>query len=152
MVITHHLLMIAKSQLMKRWFQKHFGSYEQIVILVPKGDLASEGALSSELYMHPDITNVNSFVISMQLDPTKAAQYAAEFNSENYTRLIVYTTIREESDVMYDFQDDLVSITSSHYDDYICWNPSRQLLILGIPLLMISWWLPLFQWLQSLSS
>lgn len=98
-----------------------FGSYEQLVILVPNDDVASEVSLAADLTANPYVTKVTTLVTSVDPNIPRALlpeELKAEFIGPNYTRFIVYTTIREESQIMYQFQDDLVEITSSLYDDY----------------------------------
>lgn len=98
-----------------------FGSYQQVVILVPNGDVLKEVALATELTSNTNITSVSTLVTT--IDPSiprdfLSEEIKAEFIGQNYTRFIVYTTIREESELLYQFQDELVDLVSSQYEVY----------------------------------
>ncbi|BCR35858.1 efflux RND transporter permease subunit [Mariniplasma anaerobium] len=98
-----------------------FGSYQQIVILIPNGDVLKEVALATQLANNTNITSVQTLVTTV--DPSIPRDFIpddvkAQFIGQNYTRFIIYTTVREESELLYQFQDELVDIVSSQYDDY----------------------------------
>jgi predicted RND superfamily exporter protein len=98
-----------------------FGSYQQIVILVPNGEVTKEVMLATALANNANITSVSTLVTTV--DPTIPRDFIpddvkTEFIGENYTRFIVYTTIREENESLYQFQDELIHMVSSQYEDY----------------------------------
>lgn len=98
-----------------------FGSYQQVVILVPNGDVTKEVNLAAELSNNINIVSVSTLVTTVDPNIPRdflPAEVKAEFIGANYTRFIVYTTVREESDLLYQFQDDLVNIVSSQYEQY----------------------------------
>ncbi len=100
---------------------KSFGSYQQVVILVPNDDVPREVSLATDLLANPNIIKVQSLVTVV--DPNIPRSFIpddvkAQFIGENYTRFIIYTTITEEGDDLYAFQNSLEVISSSYYSDY----------------------------------
>jgi uncharacterized protein len=98
-----------------------FGSYQQIVILVPNGDITKEVMLATDLSNNVNITSVSTLVTTV--DPNIPRDFLPddvknEFIGQNYTRFIVNTTIREENESLFEFQDDLEDMVSSQYEDY----------------------------------
>lgn len=98
-----------------------FGSYQQIVILVPNGDVIKETTLATALTNNIYITSVSTLVTTV--DPTIPREFIpvevkAQFIGENYTRFIVYTTVREENELLYEFQDELINTVSAQYSEY----------------------------------
>ncbi|MDD4069584.1 MAG: MMPL family transporter [Candidatus Izemoplasmatales bacterium] len=98
-----------------------FGSYQQVVILVPNGNVPNEISLSNDLLSNEHITKVQSLVTVV--DPMIPREFLpdevkAQFIGATHTRVIIYTTIIEESELLYEFQEQLDTITSSYYDDY----------------------------------
>lgn len=98
-----------------------FGSYQQIVILVPNGNVLKEVALAQALTDNINVTKVSTLVTTV--DPNTPRDFLpievkAQFIGENYTRFIVYTTVIKENELLYEFQDQLVDIVSDQYEDY----------------------------------
>ncbi|MCD4826272.1 MAG: MMPL family transporter [Acholeplasmataceae bacterium] len=98
-----------------------FGSYQQIVILVPNSDVAKEVALAQALSDNVNVTKVSSIVTVVDpITPRELIpiEIKTQFIGENYTRFIVYTSVIEENELLYEFQDELVNMIDLQYDDY----------------------------------
>lgn len=98
-----------------------FGSYQQIVILVPNGDIVKEVALAQALSDNVNVTKVSTLVTTVDPNIPRdflPADVKAQFIGENYTRFIVYTTVIKEDKLLYEFQDQIVDIVSTQYEDY----------------------------------
>jgi predicted RND superfamily exporter protein len=105
----------------EKMISETFGSYQQIIILVPNGDVNKEIELATALTNNENVTSVTTLVTTV--DPTIPRAFLSDdvknqFIGENYTRFIIYTTVREESELLYQFQDELVDTVSSQYEDY----------------------------------
>lgn len=99
-----------------------FGKFTPMVLLVPKGDLAREDELVSEL---SDLQSVKSTVaytstVGVAVPPEYLDEDTKEqFFSDNYSRIVLNTTTKDEGDEAFSFVDKVRSITSSYYgDDY----------------------------------
>ncbi len=98
-----------------------FGSYQQIVILVPNSDVTKEVALAQALSDNVNVTKVSSIVTVVDpMTPRELIpiEIKTQFIGENYTRFIVYTSVIEENELLYEFQDELVNMIDLQYDDY----------------------------------
>ncbi|MEG1597684.1 MAG: efflux RND transporter permease subunit [Bacilli bacterium] len=97
--------------------EKVFGKENPIVILVPKGNVEKEGALSLELMKTKHITKVLSFPI-MANSPL-ASVYPIEilnkqFYSKDYARIMIYTDVLEEGTETFN----LIKTTKKTVDKY----------------------------------
>lgn len=81
-----------------------FGTSNIFVLLVPKGDVATEERLSHKLEALEPVTAVLSYAntVSPQI-PTAVAGAAvvSQFYSENYARLVVYTDVPSEGEIAF---------------------------------------------------
>lgn len=98
-----------------------FGSFNPVVVLVKNQTVADEYLLVQNLMNIEHVSEVLSLVTSTQpgqdrvdVDPNIVGQ----FLTENYSRFIIYTDIKEESELMFTFTDTLREKTSAIYDDY----------------------------------
>lgn len=99
-----------------------FGKFTPMVLLVPKGDLAREDELVDEL---GDLDQVKSTVAyTSVIGPAIPPEYLDEseqeqFFSENYSRIVLNTTTKEEGEEAFSLVEDVKNITEGYYaDDY----------------------------------
>jgi predicted RND superfamily exporter protein len=81
-----------------------FGRQSQTVILIPKGDVAREAALSADLQNLEHITGVMSYAktVGTQIPAQYLTQSVVEqFYSDNYARIIIYTDTNAEGAVAF---------------------------------------------------
>jgi len=99
-----------------------FGKYTPMVLLVPKGDLAREDELVGEL---SDLKQVKSTVaytntVGVAIPPEYLDEETKEqFFSDNYSRIILNTTTKDEGDKAFALVKKVRDIVDSYYgDDY----------------------------------
>lgn len=97
-----------------------FGKYTPIVLLVSKGDLPREDQLTNDLKQLQEIESVVSYTNTVGI--TIPDQYLDEeeqeqFFSENYSRIILNTTMDKESERSFQVVDDIQDITEKYYGD-----------------------------------
>lgn len=98
-----------------------FGSYQQVVILVPNGQIAHEISLANDLMSNQNIIEVQTLVTVA--DPNIPREFLpndlkSEFIGNNYTRFILSVLVTEESDLLYELQNDLKTYIENYYEDY----------------------------------
>ena len=84
--------------------KKEFGQSTILVLLVPKGDVAKERALTNELKLLEHVTGVVSYAQSVgeAIPPEYLDKSITEqFYSKNYARIIVYTDTPPEGDIAF---------------------------------------------------
>lgn len=97
-----------------------FGKNTEIVILVPKGDIAKEKALVKSLSKIPKVTSTVSYVniVSAVIPPEFLEEEELEnFYSENYSRIILHTNSEEEGDNAFQLIEDLQEKVENYYGD-----------------------------------
>ncbi|MBS3680867.1 RND family transporter [Ornithinibacillus massiliensis] len=97
-----------------------FGKSTQMVLLVPKGDIAKEEALVRELEdMNPVksvlayVNTVGSAIPAEYLDQSVTEQ----FYSEHYSRIILQTNTEAEGDQAFNFIEEVQEMTKGYYGD-----------------------------------
>lgn len=101
-----------------------FGESMALVLLVPRGDTGKEAALCSELGELEHVTAVVSYVSSVGGSiPSEflSPDIAANFYSENYARIIMYTDTGEEGEDAFSTVEAVRSLAAKYYDrSYTC--------------------------------
>jgi len=102
---------------------KTFGSYNPIVLLVPTGNIAKEAAVANKLEVLDFITSVQTIVtiadsaIARDMLPQKVVD---QFQTANYTRMIITLNTEVESEAAFQAIDQLTELIKSYYgDDFI---------------------------------
>jgi len=99
-----------------------FDKFTPLVLLVPKGDIAREDKLASELETLPNIKSIVSYTdaVGSGIPPEFLAESEREeFFSENYSRLVLNATTDSEGDEAFALVDKVKEVTSNYYgDDY----------------------------------
>ena len=98
-----------------------FGEQNQVVLLVPKGSVASETALADDL-------GDKEYVKSLQSIPTLAdpaipreilpGELTDNFASDEYVRMIIMLDVPSESEETFAAVEDLKNTISGYYDEY----------------------------------
>ncbi|HHU89997.1 MAG TPA: MMPL family transporter [Clostridiaceae bacterium] len=97
-----------------------FGRTNILAILVPKGDMAKESALTDRLEKHPHVKNVISYASAV--GPTIPSGFLGEditqqFYSENYSRIVLYTDLPDEGEMTFNAVEEINGIIYEHYDE-----------------------------------
>ncbi len=99
---------------------EEFGKNTQMVLLVPKGDLAKEEALVDELEDMKHVTSVVSYVnmVDAAIPPEFLDESATEqFYSENYSRIILQTNTDTEGETAFRVVEGVQDTAKSYYPD-----------------------------------
>lgn len=97
-----------------------FGKYTPMVLLVPKGDLAREDKLASDLNNLPHVQSIISYttVVGVAIPPEYLEDKEQEqFFSENYSRMVLNTTINAEGDEAFSLVEKMRKIASEYYGE-----------------------------------
>ena len=89
--------------------------------MVPKEDVAREKALADELSKIPHIKQVVSYAenVGTKIPSTYVPETAlAQFYSENYARIILYTDLASEGETTFNTVEQILSTTKNYYSDY----------------------------------
>ena len=102
--------------------QEEFGQSTIMALLVPRGDIAKEQSLSSDLEQLEHVKSVVSYanmvgatIPSEFLDDSIAAQ----FYSDDYARIVVYTDTPEEGALAFHTVEDITETAQSYYGDSV---------------------------------
>lgn len=96
-----------------------FGKNSQLVILVPKGDVAREEKLVQELERMPAVTSVLAYVnaIGAAIPSDYLDESITEsFFSEHYSRIIIQTNTDLEGDIAFTILDDIKTLIHEYYE------------------------------------
>lgn len=100
--------------------EDEFGKNTQVVLLVPKGDVAKEEKLVQDLEKMEHVTNVLAYVNAVSAAiPTEYLDESVieRFFSENYSRIILNTSTALEGDIAFGLIEDIQQTSKSYYPD-----------------------------------
>ena len=107
-----------------------FGQQNAVVVLVPRGDVAAEAALSDDLARMDDVTGVLSYAATVgpsvpegYLDPSVVEQ----FYSPDYARIIAYVDTEVEGDAAFAAVEAIQQAAVNRYDTYYTAGQSANL-------------------------
>lgn len=110
--------------------EEAFGQQNAAVLLVPRGDVAAEAALSEEVASLDRVSSVMSYaqtvgapVPSEYLSPAVVDQ----FYSDDWARIIAYVDAEVESDEAFSTVQAIQDLASGHYDEYYMAGQSANL-------------------------
>src|SRR5690625_3216447 len=98
--------------------EDEFGKFTPMVLLVPKGDLAREDELSQDLKRLNGVQSIVSYTntVGAAIPPEYMEdEVTKEFFSENYSRLILNTTIETEGEKAFSLVEDVRKTTGNYY-------------------------------------
>ncbi len=110
--------------------QNEFGQQNAMVVLVPRGNMAAEAALSKELAQLDSVKSVLSYASSVgAVIPQAIAGEEAlkQFYSPNYARIVAYLNTDIESDEAFAAVQTVQNVTAKHYDTYYTAGQSANL-------------------------
>ena len=97
-----------------------FGKSDTYVLLVPKGDTATESALSDELHTLPEITSVISYVDMAGAEIPNAyldADTLSQLEGENYSRMVISADVPYEGAETFTLVEKIRGIADKYYPD-----------------------------------
>ena len=107
-----------------------FGEQNAMVVLVPRGDVASEAALSSDLAELDSVKSVLSYTtaVGAAIPEAVAGEEALkQFYSPNYARIVAYMNTDIESDEAFAAVQTVQDVAAKHYDSYYTAGQSANL-------------------------
>lgn len=99
---------------------KVFGQTDTYVLMVPKGDLATEESLSAELNSIPEITDVISYVDSAGVEiPTQFVDSSVlnQLISDNYSRFVISVDADYEGEEAFNLVENIRGVAQKYYPD-----------------------------------
>ncbi len=105
----------------KNEIESVFGRTNQLVILIPTGDIAKEKMLSDELHKLPEVTNVISYVdvVGAEIPPEFLdSKQRAKLIGENYSRIILAVDCEFEGDRAFSLVENVESTVSKYYNSF----------------------------------
>ena len=97
-----------------------FGKSDTYVLLVPKGDTATESALSDELHILPEITSIISYVDMAGAEIPNAyldADTLSQLEGENYNRMVISADVPYEGAETFALVEKIRGIADKYYPD-----------------------------------
>lgn len=110
--------------------QDEFGQQNAVVVLVPRGDVAAEAALSRDLAEVDHVTGVISYASTVGAAIPQSfldQNVIDQFYSPNYARIIAYTSTDVESDEAFSTVEAVQQAAARHYDTYYTAGQSANL-------------------------
>ncbi|MDD4414301.1 MAG: MMPL family transporter [Oscillospiraceae bacterium] len=110
--------------------EETFGKENLLVLLVPKEISGKEAELCDELSSISNITSVVSFVtaVGAEIPPQYVPKDTVnQFYSENYARIILYTSMPEEGEQTFNTVHSVLDAAENHYDSYYLTGQSATL-------------------------
>lgn len=97
-----------------------FGQSDTYVLMVPKGDTATETALSEELHTLPEITSIISYVdmAGAEIPNTYLdADTLAQLEGERYSRMVITADVPYEGEQTFTLIENIRQIAEEYYPD-----------------------------------
>ncbi len=97
-----------------------FGKCDTFVLMVPKGDTATESALSAELNEISEITSIISYVDMAGAEIPSAyldESILAQLEGEHYSRMVLSTSVSVESEETFALVEKIRNIADKYYPD-----------------------------------
>lgn len=99
-----------------------FGKSNVLALMVPRGDLAKEAALSEELHQLPEVTSVISYIDNVGAEVPMGfldSGTLSQLVSDNYSRFVLTVSTDSEGDEAFDLVQLIRDAASQYYgDDY----------------------------------
>ena len=97
-----------------------FGKSDTYVLLVPKGDTATETALSDELHKLPEVTGIISYVDMAGAEIPNAyldKDTLALLEGDNYSRMVITADVPYEGSETFELVENIRAIADQYYPD-----------------------------------
>jgi len=102
----------------RKAIEEEFGKSTINVLLVPKGNIVKELEMANEIKNLNHITNVTSYATMVGTVIPKEfldEEIINQFYSENYSRIIIYASTKEEGDIAFDTISKIKEISAYYY-------------------------------------
>lgn len=102
----------------KNAIEEIFGKGDTYVLMVPRGDLATETALSAELNALPEVTSIISYVDMAGAEvPTEYLdkETLSQLMSDNYSRMVLAVDVDYEGDETFALVENIRNIAEKYY-------------------------------------
>lgn len=110
--------------------QEEFGRQNAMMVLVPRGDVAAEEALSQEIAALDQVTGVMGYAatVGAEIPPDYLdSSITEQFYSPNYARIIAYLDADFESDEAFATVEAVEQAAARHYDQFYAAGQSANL-------------------------
>ena len=107
-----------------------FGLQNAVVVLVPRGDVAAEAALSDDLAQVDNVTSVISYASAVGAGIPEGfldKSVLEQFYSPNYARIIAYVDTEVEGDTAFATVEAIQQTAAHHYDTFYAAGQSANL-------------------------
>ena len=97
-----------------------FGESSSFALMVPKGNIANEQALSDEIKNFDEVSSVISYVenVGKSIPPEFVpSEQLKKLNSDKYTRLVITARVPSESEITFAFVNKLRNTAQKYYQD-----------------------------------
>lgn len=101
------------------FIENKFGKSQQMVLLVPEGDAASESGLANALSGIPDVKSVISYssMVGTQIpEEILLKEQLSQFRSGGYSRLILYVSTPDEGEEAFEAVEDIRKCAEEYYE------------------------------------
>lgn len=98
--------------------EETFGKSDTYVLMVPRGDLVTEKALSEELRALPEVTSILSYVDTVgSVIPTGYLDSAtlSQLMSDHYSRMVLSVSVDPEGEQTFDLIDSIRALAEEYY-------------------------------------
>lgn len=102
------------------WIESTFGEAQQMVLLIPEGDMVSEEALTKELGMIGNVTSVISYTNTAGKEiPVEFPDQdqISQFYSNGYSRIILNAAVPDEGEEAFDVTQAVRNTAKKYYED-----------------------------------
>ncbi len=98
-----------------------FGSYQNLVILVPNNHIEDEVSLVSDLSQNTDVLEVTSLVSVVDPNIPRSMlpdSLVSNFVGDEFTRILIKSSLTDENEALYTFSNNLHESVRTYYDNY----------------------------------
>ncbi|MEG2233704.1 MAG: MMPL family transporter [Oscillospiraceae bacterium] len=104
----------------KKYINNIFGGGQQMVLMIPEGDIVSEKAMADDLMKIPLVSSVTSFTNMVGVEvPSEflTPEQRSNFRGGGFSRIILYADTDDEGDVAFRAVDDVREVAERYYPD-----------------------------------
>lgn len=110
--------------------QEEFGQQNMVALLVPRGDVAAEAALSRDLERVENVTGVLSYASTVGATIPQeflGESVISQFYSQDYARIVASVDTEVEGDVAFATVEEIYEVAQRHYDTFYAAGQSANL-------------------------
>ena len=109
----------------KEAIEEYYPEYESITLLLKDSSKEKELNIINNLASHSDIINIDALYLAVPANTPEnmipvgiKGQYQQDFQGDTYSRITIFTSITEESQAMFDLNDDINDIVDGEYESF----------------------------------